>query len=67
MAAEFKHLAVQSPFEPGLQIQALAIRAGLTVADLQDTLFPYLTMVEGLRLAALALDKDPALLSCCAG
>lgn len=50
-----------------VQSAALAIRGGLTVADLQDTLFPYLTMVEGLRLAALSFDKDPAMLSCCAG
>lgn len=50
-----------------IQTAAPAMRAGLTVADLQDTLFPYLTMVEGLRLAALSFDKDPALLSCCAG
>ena len=41
--------------------------AGLTVDDLADTLFPYLTTVEGLKLAALAFDKDVAKLSCCAG
>ena len=38
-----------------------------TVDDLADTLFPYLTTVEGLKLAALAFDKDVAKLSCCAG
>jgi len=44
----------------------LAIKFGLKVDDLTDTLFPYLTQVEGLKLAALAFDKDVALLSCCA-
>ncbi len=39
---------------------------GLKMDDLNDTLFPYLTQVEGLKLAALAFDKDVVLLSCCA-
>lgn len=39
---------------------------GLKMDDLSDTLFPYLTKVEGLKLAALAFDKDVVLLSCCA-
>jgi len=30
-------------------------------------IFPYLSTVEGLKLAALAFDKDVARLSCCAG
>jgi len=30
-------------------------------------LFPYLTQVEGLKLAAMAFEKDVAQLSCCAG
>jgi mercury(II) reductase len=50
-----------------IQTAALAIRHRLTVDDLADTLFPYLTTVEGLKLAALAFDKDVARLSCCAG
>ncbi len=37
----------------------------MTVHDLVDQLFPYLTMVEG--LAAQALTKDVSQLSCCAG
>jgi mercuric reductase len=44
----------------------LAVRHGLTVADLVGSFAPYLTMAEGLRLAAVAFDRDPALLSCCA-
>jgi len=46
---------------------SLAVKFGLTVADLKDTLAPYLTMSEGLKLADLAFDKDISKLSCCAG
>jgi pyruvate/2-oxoglutarate dehydrogenase complex dihydrolipoamide dehydrogenase (E3) component len=55
--------------EAGEMIQAasLAIRFGLPLSSFRDALFPYLTNVEGLKLAALAFDKDPAMLSCCAG
>ncbi len=49
-----------------IQTAALAIRAGMTVPDLADQLFPYLTMVEGLKLAAQTFSKDVELLSCCA-
>jgi mercuric reductase len=50
-----------------IQEATLAIRFGLTVQDLIDTFHPYLTMVEGLKLAALTFKKDVAKLSCCAG
>ncbi len=50
-----------------IQTAALAIKQGLTYTDLADTIFPYLTTVEGLKLAALTFDKDVAKLSCCAG
>ncbi|MEX0590102.1 MAG: FAD-dependent oxidoreductase, partial [Xanthobacteraceae bacterium] len=49
-----------------IQTAALAIRQGLTIDDLVDTVFPYLTTVEGLKLAALGFEKDVAKLSCCA-
>jgi mercury(II) reductase len=49
-----------------IQTAALAIRHGLTVDNLADTIFPYLTTVEGLKLAALSFSKDVAKLSCCA-
>src|SRR5690625_2191166 len=45
----------------------LDVKFGLTVGDLKDTLAPYLTMAEGLRLTALTFDKDVSKLSCCAG
>jgi mercuric reductase len=44
----------------------LAVKFGLRVADLVDTLAPYLTMSEGLKLAAQAFTRDVAKLSCCA-
>jgi mercuric reductase len=50
-----------------IQSAALAIRARMTVHDLADQLFPYLTMVEGLKLAAQTFTKDVSQLSCCAG
>ncbi len=50
-----------------IQTAALAIRQRLTVEDLAETIFPYLTTVEGLKLAALGFAKDIAKLSCCAG
>ncbi|MER8864101.1 bifunctional organomercurial lyase/mercury(II) reductase MerBA [Mesorhizobium sp. M0751] len=50
-----------------IQTATLAIKQGLTVDDLADTIFPYLTTVEGLKLAALSFHKDIAKLSCCAG
>lgn len=34
---------------------------------LGETLFPYLTTVEGLKPAAQTFDRDVAKLSCCAG
>lgn len=45
----------------------LVVKFGLTVEDLKDSLAPYLTMAEGLRLTALTFDKDVSKLSCCAG
>jgi mercuric reductase len=50
-----------------IQTAALAVRARLTVEELADQLFPYLTMVEGLKLAAQTFNKDVKQLSCCAG
>lgn len=50
-----------------IQTAAMAIKVGMTVEALADTIFPYLTTVEGLKLAALAFTKDVKMLSCCAG
>ena len=50
-----------------VQTMVLAIKAGMTTEDLASTIFPYLTGVEGLKLAAQTFDKDVSTLSCCAG
>ena len=50
-----------------IQTAALAIKNRLTVSDLAGQLFPYLTMVEGLKLCAQTFTKDVKQLSCCAG
>lgn len=50
-----------------IQTAALAISNSMTVQELADQLFPYLTMVEGLKLAAQTFNKDVKQLSCCAG
>jgi len=50
-----------------IQTAVLAIKHGLTVSDLAETIFPYLTTVEGLKMAAQAFEKDVSKLSCCAG
>lgn len=50
-----------------IQTAALAIKCGFTVEQLAETIFPYLTTVEGLKLAAQTFAKDVAKLSCCAG
>ena len=50
-----------------IQTAALAIRNRMTVEELANQLFPYLTMVEGLKLAAQTFSMDVKQLSCCAG
>lgn len=50
-----------------IQTAVLAIRNRMTILDLADQLFPYLTMVEGLKLTAQTFNKDVKQLSCCAG
>ncbi len=49
-----------------IQAATLAVKFGLRVQDLTETFHPYLTMVEGLKLAALTFQKDVSKLSCCA-
>ncbi len=50
-----------------IQTAALAIRVRMTVQELAEQLFPYLTMVEGLKLTAQTFTRDVKQLSCCAG
>lgn len=44
-----------------------ADKFGLLVEDFLETLAPYLTVAEGMRLAALTFDKDVSKLPCYAG
>lgn len=44
----------------------LALRLGATVEDLVDTLHPYLTWTEAMKLSAQMVEGDVAKLSCCA-
>ncbi|MBO9378123.1 mercury(II) reductase [Sphingomonas histidinilytica] len=50
-----------------IQTLALALKYGMTADALGETIFPYLTTVEALKLAAQGFRKDVAKLSCCAG
>ena len=43
-----------------------AVKFGLTTNDLAETWTPYLTMAEGLKLAAQTFTRDVSKLSCCA-
>lgn len=45
---------------------SLAIKYGITVKELVDMFHPYLTMAEGIKLAAITFGKDVKELSCCA-
>lgn len=50
-----------------IQTAVMALRSRMTVQEIGDELFPYLTMVEGLKLCAQTFTKDVTQLSCCAG
>jgi mercuric reductase len=50
-----------------IQTVVLALRNRMTVSELADQMFPYLTLVEGLKLAAQTFTRDVKQLSCCAG
>jgi len=50
-----------------IQTATLAISNKMTIENLANQLFPYLTMVEGLKLTAQTFNKDVKQLSCCAG
>lgn len=49
-----------------IQTAVMALRAEMTVQAIGDELFPYLTMVEGLKLCAQTFTRDVKQLSCCA-
>ena len=45
---------------------SLAIKYGVKVKELKQMFHPYLTLSEGVKLAAISFDKDVKKLSCCA-
>ena len=45
---------------------AMAIRFGISVSQLREMFHPYLTLSEGMKLAAITFNKDVKELSCCA-
>ncbi len=49
-----------------IQSAVLAIKYGISIEDLASTFHPYLTMAEGLKLAAQTFTRDVHKLSCCA-
>ncbi len=49
-----------------IQTAVLAIERGLTVGELASCWAPYLTMAEGIKLAAQTFTRDVTKLSCCA-
>jgi mercuric reductase len=49
-----------------IQQLSLAIKYGITVKELAESFYPYLTLGEGIKLAAITFGKDVAKLSCCA-
>jgi len=45
---------------------SLAIKYGIPVKELSSSFHPFLTLSEGIKLAAITFKKDVAALSCCA-
>ncbi|GJQ43422.1 MAG: mercury(II) reductase [Ignavibacteriales bacterium UTCHB2] len=45
---------------------SLAIKYGITIKELKQMFHPYLTLSEGVKIAAISFDKDVKKLSCCA-
>ncbi|MEQ1755918.1 MAG: mercury(II) reductase [Micropepsaceae bacterium] len=50
-----------------IQTMVLALKHAMTARELGETIFPYLTTVEGLKLATQGFERDVHKLSCCAG
>ncbi|WP_025740687.1 mercury(II) reductase [Aquimarina pacifica] len=49
-----------------IQQLSMAIKFGITISDLAESFYPYLTLGEGIKLAAITFGKDVSKLSCCA-
>jgi mercuric reductase len=49
-----------------IQQLSMAIKHGITVKSLAESFYPYLTLGEAIKLAAITFGKDVSKLSCCA-
>ena len=49
-----------------IQQLSMVIKYGITVKELSESFYPYLTLSEGIKLAAITFGKDITKLSCCA-
>ncbi|MDE3123929.1 MAG: mercury(II) reductase, partial [Bacteroidota bacterium] len=49
-----------------IELLSMAIQQKTTIKTLAENLYPYLTLSEGIKLAAITFGKDVAKLSCCA-
>ncbi len=49
-----------------IQQLSMSIKYGITVKELAESFYPYLTLGEGIKLAAITFGKDISKLSCCA-
>ena len=49
-----------------IQQLSMAIKYGITVKELAESFYPYLTLGEGIKLAAITFGKDISKLICCA-
>jgi mercuric reductase len=49
-----------------IQLLSMSIQNGITVKELAENIYPYLTLGEGIKLAAITFGKDVSKLSCCA-
>ncbi len=49
-----------------IQAAVMALKYHATINEITETYHPYLTMAEGIKLAAQGFDKDVKTLSCCA-
>lgn len=49
-----------------IQQLSMAIKYGITIKELSENFYPYLTLSEGIKLAAITFGKDISKLSCCA-
>ncbi|MDF1517313.1 MAG: mercury(II) reductase [Lutibacter sp.] len=49
-----------------IQQLSMAIKYNITIKELAESFYPYLTLGEGIKLAAITFGKDVSKLSCCA-